>query len=211
MAGRGRGKGKGKPSALQDLLRSNADDLDVDQSSFGGRGQAPPKLWPDVLGGLPDIASVMPMTAEDREAIERARRLCKRLRDSPYFLQSEAKVPDVLRWSNRCVDRHSRAEALRAELVTSTKFMPPEVMDAGGRKKSRAATVRSNSLSALEDREGKVGQADAAKGEDDDGENDVRDDVSDGAGDFDAGHSDSEGRESGDDDGGDDQDGGDFL
>jgi len=162
MAGRGRGKGKGRGGnlAMSDLMRSNAEDLGVDERGMGQ--EPPPPLWPEIEGGMP---ALLPMTEEDRAVIERQRRQVKRMQESPYFLEDAKVGPDVLRWGDRDRTSNKGQEVLGRLLATSTPFVPPELVAAtkrravgsvGKKRRGRASSLSEKELRALEEIEGKA-------------------------------------------------------
>jgi hypothetical protein len=161
--GRGRGRGGGGNMAVHDLLRSNAEDLGIEHDRGSSLGQQPPPVWPEIEGGIP---ALLPMTQHDRDQIEIQRRITKRIRDSPYFLKDVKKVPDVIRWSDRHSVRDVKYEKFHQAIASSSKCMPPELLDVNGSKSSLSNSdvkkrFRTNSLSekelqALAEIEGKL-------------------------------------------------------
>lgn len=171
--GKGRGRGRGGGGmAVYDLMRSNAEDLGIDEKGIT-MGQQPPPIWPEIEGGMP---ALIPMTQDDRNQIEVQRRITKRIRDSPYFLKDVKKIPEIIRWSDRHSVRDVNYEKFHQAIASSSKCMPPECLDVNGTKRSalHSATLkrlRTNSLSerelqALAEIEGKMpveGRSDTLK------------------------------------------------
>ena len=172
MAGRGRGKGKGRGgnTMMQDLMRSNAEDLGIDDRGMGPAREEPPPLWPPIEGGMPALT---PMTEMDKRLIDLQRRQLKRIRESPYHMRDATQFTTVMKWSDRNRGGGKHHEALLVEaLSSSAKYAPPELISSGGRgmngsgargggpggkRRARASSLSEKELRALEEKEGLLG------------------------------------------------------